>query len=262
MKIDICSDLHIGNQSIDWFTVKNSDSKAIVVAGDTSNSIFKTISILNKMSECYDYVISVMGNHEFYDFSRPEFVDLLLPLLNSNVFILKDGKPVILNDNGRNIAFVGDTGWYDWQCYVDRGITKEQAFNSWNLYSNDSKYIDFKSFPDELSLDQSIKIQNSVLDLSENPDIDSMVIVTHTVPNRTISKWKSKDDLWNKLTPSYVNTNMENIHENDPENKIKAFIYGHTHERSDLIINGIRYINNSVGYGHEAINWQMKEIEV
>ena len=90
MKIDICSDLHVPlNGSIQWSKIKNKDSTILVVAGDTSNSIFKTADVLNSASLLYDKVIAVLGNHDFYDYASPDNgIDAIGRLAKGNVDVL------------------------------------------------------------------------------------------------------------------------------------------------------------------------------
>lgn len=47
--------------------------------------------------------------------------------------------------------------------------------------------------------------------------------------------------------------NMDELIETNG-NKIKCWIYGHTHTPSNVIINGIPFLSNPIGYPNENVN--------
>jgi Icc-related predicted phosphoesterase len=84
-----------------------------------------------------------------------------------------------------------------------------------------------------------------------------VVVVTHHAPHRELLQ-KNPNPRWTSLNGSYANTMMESIR----DKRIKAWCFGHTHDRQDRVIDGVRYINNARGYPNENPGWMPAEIEI
>src|SRR5690349_2043526 len=151
MKIDICSDMHIDHWwhttkvlALDgpktvwhdgsalyvdwaWYRENVGGGDVLIIAGDLSNSIEVATKSLLHASEVYRYVVYVDGNHEHYNkmpYSR-NMVDIALACaMLPNVVFLSSDSPVFTVEH---VAFVGANGWYDWQCYASKGISKENG---------------------------------------------------------------------------------------------------------------------------------------
>jgi predicted phosphodiesterase len=283
MKIDVCSDLHAdawlygkknGNKIvkyIDWDTYKNSDSTVLVVAGDTSNNITTTLNIMEEASSIYDLVVFVDGNHEHYDSSSSVLesqiqLQLACRAISPNIVYLSGDY---FDFNG--IRFTGGCGWYTWDCYEDIGISKFNAIDAWKDMSNDYyhvsigiPHIDDTTHPIEwLARQHTQGIKSASLDANNNANIKSVVVITHTSPSEKLMQWKTKDMDWNLLTPSYVNSNMNEIWEDD--HKISHWVYGHTHNPSivELPDSSIQFVNNARGYpGELPPGYKFTQIEV
>lgn len=287
MKFDFCSDLHVdawhqttqlkyapgaGPQSrdatgkfqhIDWAWYKNPDSNVLIIAGDISNSIDTTADVFIDASKVYEWVVVVEGNHEHYDITRKmahntEYLESLLkPYQNI----------ILLNGNSRQIGdvlFTGALGWYDWSGWESRGITIAQAYMAWESGSNDSRYPRFAELkgPSHLALVHAFQVTEEVRAAQSNDTVEKIVVVTHTSPRSELMYWHPTNDGWNKLTPSYMNSKMSSVLEADTSKKIKAWIYGHTHERKMVDIDGITYANNACGYPRESSPWSLPQMEV
>lgn len=118
---DHVSDLHLDNAlsggphgwlgQIDMGRYKKSQSRFLIVAGDTSEYLSDTIDALNGVAQHYQHVVAVLGNHE-----KPG--DVTLDDLRENVTILDliGGETVI-----DGIGFVG--GSLDWPEDVQRAVS-------------------------------------------------------------------------------------------------------------------------------------------
>lgn len=290
-KIDFCSDLHVdawyeitrpkyelgvGPQSwqppgypdgkfqhIDWGWYKNPDSTILVIAGDTSNKIEITADVLIDASKHYEWVVTVSGNHEHYDTDRTmsrnnEYMaELLAPYSN---IVMLDGTSKLIG----SVLFVGALGWYDWAGYEGKGITIQQAYMAWQSQSNDSRYPRFAELkgPSHLALTDSFNMAEEVRKAQTDDAVEKIVCVTHTSPREELMFWHPTNHNWNLLTPSYMNSKMSSVLEQDVLDKIKFWIYGHTHERKMVDIDGITYANNACGYPRENSPWTLPQIEV
>ena len=287
MKIDFCSDLHVDawHQTtqlhdparrmwagepyksmfyyIDWRQYKNPDSRVLVIAGDISNSMITTQQVIAAAAEEYEYVVVVEGNHDHYD-TEMTIDDGIEYLTNAlvqypNVYHLKHDTGLLLD----GVAFLGAVGWYDFKAFEDQGISDFAAKRAWASYSNDSRYPKFGDKSVEvLAFEQAINLADQVKTASEDDAITNIVVATHMSPRADIMEWKPGNVVWNTLTPSYVNTAMSQVLDADVNKKIGLWIYGHTHTRKMVEIDGIVYANNARGYPRENPPFTLTQFEV
>jgi len=287
MKIDFCSDLHVDAWlhetklhdpkermwlgepykstfvHIDWEVYKNPDSRILVIAGDTANTMTTTASVLEVAAQSYEYVAVIDGNHDHYDSGvSVEKGGALLKQLTShlpNVWHL-DGETGLVVDD---VAFLGVTGWYDWKCFEDRGISEIIARVTWKQYSNDSVYPKFDcGSPEFLAMVQAVNLAEQVKLANEDDAINHIVLTTHMSPRGDIMEWKTNNAVWNALTPSYVNSGLQSVLGQNTNKKISHWIYGHTHQRQMVQKDGIIYANNARGYPRENPPFTLTQIEV
>ena len=78
---------------------------------------------------------------------------------------------------------------------------------------------------------------------------ENCIVITHHVPSDSLIdiKYKTKH-----LLPynQWFYCNMDKLIEIN-KNKIKCWIYGHTHTQSNIIMNGIPFLCNPIGYPNE-----------
>lgn len=287
MNIDFCSDLHVDawHQTtqphdparrmwtgepfkstflyIDWALYKNPESQVLVIAGDISNNVMVSKDVVVAAAAEYEFVVVVDGNHDHYDndMSVDAGQQLLATLLSPypNVYYLKHDSVFA----HKGVAFFGAVGWYDFKAFEDRGIWASTAKRAWHTYSNDSRYPDFSGRQVEsLAAEQAINMAEQVRQANDDDGIESIVLVTHMSPRADIMEWKPSNTIWNALTPSYVNTEMKQVLDADSKGKIRYWIYGHTHTRQMIEINGVVYANNARGYPRENPPFTLTQIEV
>ena len=92
-------------------------------------------------------------------------------------------------------------------------------------------------------------IINSVTKLQKQQDVQSIVLVSHTVP----APWIIEHDI--DLADTVRFNTMGNQHiqaalKEDTEGKIRAWCFGHYHRPVDRDHGGIRYVNNPRGRGN------------
>lgn len=287
MKIDFCSDLHVDawlnttqphdpNRRmwmgepyestfihIDWREYKSPDSRVLVIAGDIANNMMTSVSVVEAAAAEYEYVVVVEGNHDHYDndvmveSGMKLFKHLLSPF--PNVHYLDGESSLVLE----GVAFFGATGWYDWKAYETAGISDYHAKQTWSQYSNDARYPQFEcSGPDSLAMTQAVNLAAQVKQANVDPAIHSIVMTTHMSPRAELMEWKVNNPVWNALTPSYVNTALKLVLLENSNAKITHWIYGHTHMRQMVEMEGIVYANNARGYPRENPPFLLTQIEV
>jgi hypothetical protein len=163
---------------------------------------------------------------------------------------------VIIN----GIALLGTNAW--WTYDFDPKISVESSIQAvqdhFGITNSDATNINGVAFNDAGYL------VNSVRKLQTHNEVDSIVLVTHTVP----APWIISHDL--DLVDTWRfngmgNSAMTDVFEVDTERKITTWCFGHYHKPVDQNQNGVRYLSNPRGRGNTP--WKQsvyypKKIEV
>lgn len=268
MKLSVASDLHLefGN-----LTIHNEDNtELLVLAGDvllgsvlkkhglsstSSDSLAKLFyEFFSSVSNEWDYVVYVPGNHEYYGCLQNDVDSLLRENLNQfdNVFLLQNNSVVI-----SGVLFVGSTLWTD----INRGdITTsfclKTGMNDFNKvrFKDGNNYRKFQPFDAKELHEKSLAYIKKVLAANET---EKAVVVSHhapsflSVPERFKQEYHMNggyaSDLTNLLM--YGNVNL--------------WIHGHMHDNSDYLVGDTRVICHPRGYVTcEAIAQNYKPLTV
>lgn len=241
---DLISDLHVETwDHFDW--TGQATSPYCVVAGDVARNRQLLLDALTHLGQCYPGgVFYVDGNEEHKDYLDDlgaSYRDLAMDIdAIPNVVYIQDNVIIV---NG--VAILGTNAWwtYDFDTSVDVdtsiqhiqdhfGIDSTSATNIMGVAYNDAAYM-----------------INSVRKLQTHKEVGAIVIVSHTVP----APWIIKHD------PDLVDTwrfnGMGNSHitraiDEDTENKIKMWCFGHYHKPVNQQLDGIEYISNPRGRGN------------
>lgn len=249
MNIDLVSDLHIdawdrtiGNIypcgpikhfPINWeVKVRNN---VLVVAGDIADDLDISISYLNYLTNFYDKVLFVDGNHE-HIYTYPDLYDnsdiiRKVRELKNNKLVYLSNEPYIYKGN----VFIGFCGWWDY--FNDEDLMKKDMnyFKNWREDLGPKEGIDFmKNVIEEGN--RQIEELKILINRFENDDtIKNIIMVTHTVPLKEFSRRFHIE----------VNSKYQDLIQNN--NKLNYWFFGHTHQQFDLVISNIRFISNPRG---------------
>ncbi len=245
---DLISDLHTETWpiDIDWQSLPT--SPVCVVAGDVALDRDRVCETLYRLGQAYQAVFYIDGNdeHKLYsqdlDQSYRDLVDRVQHI--PHVVYLQDNVVVI-----DGVAILGTNGWwgYDFDLGIDGTACIEWYKESQGVDNNVVKDIARMS-----SLDAQYMI-NSVRKLQTLPDIEHVVMVTHTVPNAELIRHDvriNRDIKFNVMGNRY----MRHVLEVDTEKKIHTWCFGHYHGSVDRIIDGVRYVNHCRGRGNTPYN--------
>lgn len=247
MDIQIFSDFHgeayTGRPETIWAYVTPMADVA-VVAGDIDSRNFETT--INEIASKFQHVICVAGNHEWYrrDISwRPDPT-----LMASNVHFL-DRSAVMID----GVQFAGATLWpdfknQDWHVMhsandgindfhvIRKGDRKFKAHDALELHHKDRGYL------------------RAVID---NPihDESKLVIVTHFMPSYNLvhEKWRA---LGTDMLNYYFSCSCDDLIEHAGQVGVPAWIFGHTHDRRDMMLGDVRCVCNPIGYPRENPGYQ------
>ncbi len=264
MKIDILSDLHLNtyfNPNFDENSVKliydqiilkdkREPADVLIIAGDLGEYNSQIINFLEILKQnYYKNIICVLGNHDYYllDYEDKQFYEFnsftrakrLKASINAidGVYCL-DGDIIEID----GIRFGGAMGWYD-NGYIKKYFPNENIFSHinkiWESFSLDFKYIlGIKDF-NELYKIEYPKLQKI------HKDCD--VMISH-------------------INPSYSHDHIHYIYHNNQTNtfftfdgyslmkegSMKYWVFGHTHNKTEYELYGVKCISNPLGYPDES----------
>ncbi len=235
MKFSLISDMHL-----DFPQQKTPYDKLeslVIVAGDSANGLVG-VKFLNKLKRKGHKEFAVDGNHEHYanisqgrtaQETQTKFFE---GIEQENFKQLSDG-----------LAIVGYNGWY----LVRRGA-------DWQSYMNDSLYSGLsKAQVNSLAEEHSYQIEEKLIHFE-----GKLIVVTHTAP------------CMETLDPKYVGHHSNEWYWNPYmrpllskySHKIAVWCHGHTHARTDKMVDGVRVVCNPRGYPRENPEWEPMTVEI
>lgn len=239
---DLISDLHIETwDSFDW--EGQATSPYCVVAGDIGRDRNIVLETLAHLGRCYQGVFYIDGNDEHRHYLEDlggSYKDLTRGISRlKNVVYLQDNVVII-----DGVAILATNGWwtYDFDPLIDQDRTIEWYQHYVNTSESSAANITGIAYHD------AAYMINSVSKLQTHQEVKSIVLVSHTVP----APWIVSHDI--DLVDSWRFNCMGNSHlaqaiNEDTENKIKTWCFGHYHKCVDQQLHGINYISNPRGRG-------------
>jgi hypothetical protein len=244
---DLISDLHLETwDSFDW--TAQATSPYCVVAGDVCRDRSLLIDTLTHLGQCYPGgVFYIDGNdeHRYYLADLGESYQELDQAIKKipNVVYLQDNVVII---NG--VAILATNAWwtYDFDSRLDLDQSVQFVQNHYSISATEAQSISGIAYHDVAYL------INSVRKLQTHKEVKAIVLITHTVPESWIvSHDVDLVDTWR--FNSTGNSQISLALDQDTENKVQAWCFGHYHRPVDQLHNGIRWISNPRGRGDT--NW-------
>lgn len=240
---DLISDLHIETwDSFDW--TGQATSPYCVVAGDVARDRTVLKETLTHLGECYPGgVFYIDGNDEHrwtLDDLGGSYRSLNQEIKNiKNVVYMQDNVIII---NG--VSFLATNGWwcYDFDSTLDLSQSLEWYRDRVNISDSSAVAINSVAYND------AAYVMNSINKLQTHKDVRAIVMITHTLP----APWLVEHDIDLVGTWRYNcmgNKHMQIALDEDTENKIRVWCFGHYHKSVDRYHSGIRYVNNCRGRG-------------
>lgn len=257
MKIQVTSDLHLERQGID---LQNAGADVLVLSGDIIGAKFiedrtrytecdslvfnRVRSFFDSVSERFQHVVYVAGNHEFYGYKwRKTHTEIFRFLEDyTNIHYLNGGWKRI-----DDVVFVGHTLWTD----MNKGDpltlhAVRDMMNDFRVIRNDLLgYTPLKPHTTALEHMEALKFFRQVVQL--DPKLKH-VIVTHHSPSFQSVSHEYKDQYL--LNGAYHSDLSEFILDHP---QIKLWTHGHVHDPFDYHIGETRVVCNPMGYiGYES----------
>ena len=270
---DIVSDLHIDQwdsslniknpcgEVLDYpFKFKEQPSKILIIAGDISDDIDLSIKYLNEISNNYEKILFVDGNHEHVSsypklLSNKEIDDKIRQCNNPKIVYLPENDFIV----GKTV-FLGMCGWWDYDNRNSDSIKNALAyFDEWipEIASADGGSLKFIDNVTNKSEEQHRDLIKKLEYYEGNSDIENIVIVTHTVP---LEEFALEAD-GNTETSCQLQSFSKDLVDGRYK-KLKTWIFGHTHNQFDKTINNVRFLTNPRGRPEDfnRINYELKSI--
>ena len=250
-KFKLLSDLHLEfyNDNV-WKPIINDQDKdtILLLAGDIAVGLGAK-EWITEMCARYQYVVYILGNHEFYNNEL-----LGLPGKWNNLagmpenFIFLHNKATYMGD----VRILGTTLWTEVQNPHDRWFI-QQGMNDYRVIKiNDNgnwRRINTKDTDREHN--EAIKF---LVDELKQPWEGKTIVMTHHLPHLACvaDRWKG-----NAYNPAFV-TDLDYLFDLYGD-KIDMWCHGHTHDNVDIHVGKTRILCNPRGYHGYAINPDFNE---
>lgn len=242
---DLISDLHVETWPVNFDWAGMPTSQICVVAGDIAKNRDVVINTLDNLASAYQNVIYIDGNeeHKFYMTELQDSQDHLSALIKKRKNVIGLQEQVAVVDG---VAFIGCNGWwtYDFDQPESYDDTKHWFVKEYNVDMQIACQIE------ELAMQESSYLINSVKKLQTHNDVQQIVIVSHTVPFPSLIE----HDI--ELQGSHIlncsgNSYVAKVLDYDTEAKISTWCFGHYHGGEiDTYVKGVRFVNNPRGRGN------------
>ena len=236
MNVRYFSDLHlefIKPNEVERFLKKipSGIDEICILAGDIGNPYQTHYDIFMKfISNNFKKTFIISGNHEYYNKTKT--------IQETNDFMENYFQQF------NNISFLNNHyEIYDGYCFI--GTTLWSNITNPNYDINDMYSIpDFDYIQYNKLNGLSVEFLEDALQRNEN-----CIIITHHMPSESLIDLKYKTQ---QMLPynQWFFCNMDKLIETNKD-KIKCWIYGHTHTPSNVIINEIPFLCNPIGYPNE-----------
>jgi predicted phosphodiesterase len=233
MKIRLLSDLHtefrLPYKTADFAEYRGED--VLVLAGDIASGSTNVMDVIKFFkAQGFPNIVYVPGNHEYYGGNFTEFNEKMQDKCDrcANVYYLNPGQVEI-----DGVLFVGGTLWTN---FADSPTSQWHAKRS----INDFKVI--KNFGVNVAYDTYYQHVDFIKTAYESRDNRKVVVVTHFLPARECiaPRWQGPDllnDYFANNLGEYIATMSDT-----------TWMFGHTHDATDIVLGNTRVVANPHGY--------------
>ncbi|KAK2949248.1 putative 3',5'-cyclic adenosine monophosphate phosphodiesterase CpdA [Blattamonas nauphoetae] len=259
-KIYLVSDIHVNHpENCEWIR-KLSDHRddILLVAGDVSHSIGQCEEYLVMLKHKFKEVFFTPGNHDIWisddKFSNSiEKMDYLLTVLEQSGIRTKPAKIGSVWIVPLFSWYDGSLGLYDPLSEADHELMKGWSDQYYVKWVNSTGY--------QTLFDRNREFIESKISSDGSP----VITLSHMVPRRELMP--SQNYLRFKFLPHVSNSLFSHLQVAGStilEDQIRQLgscvhCYGHTHINWDRKLDGVRYVQNSLGYPKERAHWVEKE---
>lgn len=246
--VQIMSDLHleVGQQYQDFdFPVTG---KWLVLAGDIGRLIdyegYRTF--LEHQVQRFEKVALVLGNHEFFELTYEEGISRAEQLASEPSL---SAKLLLLNrnawrDESSGVIIMGCTLWSSVpdsaKEIVESKVSDYKKINGWSVDRNNQQHAEDAAW-------LASELQNVSSASKSNPSVAqrggrNILVVTHHAPS--LEGTSAPEHVNNPWTPAFATDLLPRL----STEKVKTWVFGHTHHTTELRCFGLHLIANQRGY--------------
>ena len=239
MKLNILSDLHLGQGALD---VPDNDADVVILAGDISRPR-EAVAWARAIDKP---VLYVAGNHEFYGDSIDGTLDTLRNLCEGTSVRFLDDDVVVLD----GVRFIGSTLWTDFMLLG--AARRGDAMREGQRFLRDFSRIRTRRHSDAIytpadSVARFDVHRRFVAGELAKPFAGPTVVITHHAPSPKSIHPRFRDSLLNACFISDLEHMMDG-------RRACLWVHGHTHDTFDYAVNGTRGVCNPRGYAKNGVN--------
>lgn len=245
MFIRVVSDLHLEFNPT-WIlpSMPEDNETILILAGDVglASKSYTFVPFIEDVSERFQDVIFIMGNHEHYKGNFPtsfnKIKDAVVNQLNVHVL---EKESIVIDD----VAFICASLWTDMNNHNVLCIEQSRnAMNDYKIIRTGPTYEPWKKrlHPHDTIAD-FINAKCFIFEevKKQMADNKTVVVVTHHLPS------------YKSIPPQFVGDTMNGAYaselsEDILDNPYKLHIHGHTHDSVDYMIGDTRIVCNPLGY--------------
>lgn len=240
MKLNILSDLHLGQGALAW---PSTDADLVILAGDVA----RPAQAMDWALGLGKPVLYVPGNHEFYGASVDGTLAQLRSLSAGTAIRVLDDEEVVI----QGIRFLGSTLWTDFRLFGDgepRAAAQAEASRFMRDYSR--IFVDDALQQLLTPADSAARFERHAAWLAQHlaqPHDGPTVVITHHAPSPGSIHPRFAGSLINACFVSKLDALLGG-------SRVQLWIHGHTHDSFDYQLNGTRVVCNPRGYARNGVN--------
>jgi predicted phosphohydrolase len=253
VRVGLVSDLHVDHHPEVTGMIGAQAARlgvdALVVAGDLSSKLSTIAGVLAELRALVPTVVYVPGNHDLWaDDSRRRYLEELPAVVaRAGVAYLPDG-PVVLRD----LALVGQTGWYDYSLADPTLDIPGEAYRAGRfgkLAWSDKRFVHWEGL-DEAGL-TAWMAERLAADLAALADGTRTLVVTHLLPFPEMVVRRPVP--WGFVGGFLGSTRLGDVIRAARArlDVVRAWC-GHTHFRVSVEVDGLRCETSPIGYPKEV----------
>ena len=231
MNIQLMSDLHLEFEPL--LNPQSDDADVVVLAGDIDLGLKGIAWALSNFTKP---VIYVPGNHEFYEYVRPDLLTRMrAATANTHVHLL-DNDSIVID----GIRFLGATLWTDFEYYETCEYSMryaERNMADFHIIEEDTDKL-FRPEDSAALFADSVEWLRKQLEHSQK---DKTVVITHHGPN---AKSVVPRFISSPLNPAFVSRLDTLIQDVGPA----LWLHGHIHAALDYQLGRTQVVCNPRGY--------------
>ena len=167
------------------FTDQNK-SKYLIIAGDISDNLNNSLNYINDLTQYYEKVLVVDGNHE-HVYNYPNLYDS--SYLNKRIQELNNENLVYLPSNNfihNKTAFIGACGWWTYYETTNTNNYDLEYFNEWIPDFDNKKTMKFIDSVKTRAEYDYLHLKKCIENYENDNNIEKIVVVTHCIPELSL----------------------------------------------------------------------------